>query len=358
METTGLIFIPDISGFTRFVKAVEIEHSRLIIRELLEILIDANDSGLIVSEIEGDAILFFKFGARPPLNDLYTQVTKMFTTFHKSLVDYESRKYCQCNACLSAIDLSLKVITHYGEFAEYQVKNFNKLIGKDVILAHQLLKNDINLHEYWLVTDDLLSDEKLPDTGENSSWVHGQKTAEDNRIHFCYTQLGYLKRGIAIDPPSKPDLNDRTSVFTLTQEYATDIITLLHGAADFTNRNQWMQGVKRVEIQNHFLPRIGMRCTMWLENGTTSVLANHYLFHENEIEFSEVDEPTGHLYYYKLVKLSDHKTRLTLNLYVNGGQIAGILFKIGPQRKLQTRMAMSLQSLAEWCETASKVIAD
>ena len=65
---------------------------------------------------------------------------------------YDHRRYCYCKACNAAIDLTLKVITHYGEFVGYSVKHFNKLIGKDVIVAHQLLKNDIELHEYWLVT--------------------------------------------------------------------------------------------------------------------------------------------------------------------------------------------------------------
>ena len=37
MENKGLLFIPDISGFTRFVNKVDIEHGRLIIQELLEI---------------------------------------------------------------------------------------------------------------------------------------------------------------------------------------------------------------------------------------------------------------------------------------------------------------------------------
>lgn len=97
--------MPDISGFTRFVKEVEIEHSRLIIQELLEILIDANNSGLAISEIEGDAILFYKFGERPALNRVRQQVEEMFSAFHKSLT-YESRRYCQCNACLSAINLT------------------------------------------------------------------------------------------------------------------------------------------------------------------------------------------------------------------------------------------------------------
>src|SRR3954465_13050748 len=129
MENKGLLFIPDISGFTRFVNETEIEHSRLIIQELLEILINANQIGLKVSEIEGDAILFYKFGESPDLKEVYRQVEKMFSTFHSQLVAYENRRFCQCKACKSVINLTLKIITHYGEFTGYNVKNFNKLIG-------------------------------------------------------------------------------------------------------------------------------------------------------------------------------------------------------------------------------------
>ena len=81
MENKGLLFIPDISGFTRFVNEVEIEHSRFIIQELLEILINANEIGLEISEIEGDAILFYKFGEPHELESLYKQVEKMFWHF-------------------------------------------------------------------------------------------------------------------------------------------------------------------------------------------------------------------------------------------------------------------------------------
>ncbi len=143
MENKGLLFIPDISGFSRFVAETEIDHSRLIIQELLEILINANNMGLEISEIEGDAILFYKFGDPPGMTEIYHQVEKMFVEFHRSIIAYEQRRYCQCKACISAINLTLKVITHYGEFTGYNVKNFSKLIGKDIIVAHQLLKNDI-----------------------------------------------------------------------------------------------------------------------------------------------------------------------------------------------------------------------
>jgi hypothetical protein len=116
MENKGLIFIPNISGFSRFVTETEIEHSRLIIQELLETLINANNIGLEISEIEGDVILFYRFGDLPDLRDLYKQVERMYCSFHTSLITYDLRRYCQCKACVSAISLTLKVITHYGEF--------------------------------------------------------------------------------------------------------------------------------------------------------------------------------------------------------------------------------------------------
>src|SRR5688572_5684964 len=109
MDNKGLLFIPDISGFTKFISETEIDHSRLIIQELLEILISSNEMGLEISEIEGDAILFYKFGDKPDLDVVYRQVEKMFRSFHQNLVAYEQHRYCQCKACASAVTLTLKV---------------------------------------------------------------------------------------------------------------------------------------------------------------------------------------------------------------------------------------------------------
>ena len=97
MDNRGLLFIPDISGFTKFVHESEIDHSRFIIQELLETLINANQIGLEVSEIEGDAILFYKYGDPPTLDQVYNQVKQMFCSFHSHLLAYEHRRICQCN---------------------------------------------------------------------------------------------------------------------------------------------------------------------------------------------------------------------------------------------------------------------
>jgi hypothetical protein len=211
MENKGLIFIPDISGYSRFVNEMEIDHSRLIIQELLETLINANQIGLELSEIEGDAILFYKFGESPDLKQLYKQVEKMFCEFHKNLVAYDHRKFCQCKACMAAVNLTLKVITHYGEFTGLNVKNFNKLIGKDIIVAHRLLKNDIEQHEYWLVTKNLLlaesslrQDGTPPGFADWMKWDTSSKQTESGEVPFHYTQLGELKNQVTPDPLPLP----------------------------------------------------------------------------------------------------------------------------------------------------------
>jgi hypothetical protein len=218
MENKGLLFIPDISGFTRFVNETEIEHSRLIIQELLEILINANQIGLEISEIEGDAILFYKFGEPPNLEELYKQVEQMFCAFHRNLIAYEHRRYCQCKACISAINLTLKVITHYGEFTGYNVKHFNKLIGKDIIVAHRLLKNDIEQHEYWLVTNSLLQDNPPADFARWMTWNSSAKQMESGEVPFLYTQLSQLKNEISPDPFPQLELSKKVKMISVSKE--------------------------------------------------------------------------------------------------------------------------------------------
>lgn len=345
MQNKGLLFIPDISGFTRFVNETEIDHSRLIIQELLELLINANQMGLEVSEIEGDAILFYKFGEPPQLEDLYKQVSKMFRDFHRSLLAYDHRRYCQCKACVSAINLSLKVITHYGEFAGYNVKNFSKLIGKDIIVAHQLLKNDIEQHEYWLVTKDLLQ-EKLPvDFAQWMKWDTSEKEIENGIVAFHYTQLSELKNEISPEPPLSIDLSGKIKVISVSKEYDTDLITLFHASGDFNHRSRWQEGVKKVEEVSHFLPRVGMKCRFIMENEEVITCSGSYKYQPDRIEFSETDETNGNTTYYTLEKTSTGKVMLTINFYIRKNIAAQILFNAVKKKKLRNNFHKSLENL-------------
>jgi hypothetical protein len=344
MENKGLLFIPDISGFTRFVNESEINHSRLIIQELLDTLINANQMGLEVSEIEGDAILFYKFGDSPNLADLYQQVEKMFCDFHRHLIAYDQRRFCQCKACNSAIDLTLKVITHYGEFTGYNVKNFNKLIGKDIIVAHQLLKNDIEQHEYWLVTQNLMQDHP-PGFKQWMQWNDSTKQTEIGEIPFHYTQLGQLKKEIQPELFPRLQLAKKKKMFSLTKEYDTDIITLFHATGDFNYRSRWQEGVRSVEMVSHYLPRLGTSCRCLLDNGKTIIYASSYAYRPDRIEFSETNKSDETTIYFTLEKISAYKTRLTVDYYIKQNWAAEFLFKLLKKNKVEERFNKSLLNL-------------
>jgi hypothetical protein len=89
----SIIFLPDISGFTHFTQQTEIFHSKHIISELLEVIINSNQLNLKVAEIEGDAVFFYKENYIPTAGDLIEQVRELPTRVHplkfKNPVRYE-----------------------------------------------------------------------------------------------------------------------------------------------------------------------------------------------------------------------------------------------------------------------------
>ena len=341
MPNLGLLFIPDISGFTRFVNQTDIEHSRLIIQELLEILINSNEIGLEVSEIEGDAILFYKFGDSPDLKEIYHQVETMFCKFHEHLLAYDLCRYCQCDACISAANLTLKVITHYGEFTNYTVHNFQKLIGKDIIVAHQLLKNDIDQHEYWLVTNNLVHE----DPPAWIEWNTSEKETESGAVAYHYTYLTHLKEQIT--PPSLPKLEvaEKSKMFSLTRMYDTDLITLFHAVGDFNYRNRWHEGIKGVEQVAHILPRIGTHCRFIYDSGEVTMHASSYSFEEGRIEFSETDDKKKSSTYYTLTQVDRLQSELTIDYYIAKNPLSEFFFKLTKKKSAEQELERSLEKL-------------
>ena len=257
----------------------------------------------------------------------------MFCEFHWLLLSYEHRRYCQCHACTSAIDLSLKIISHYGEFIGYNVKNFNKLIGKDVIVAHQLLKNEIEQHEYWLVTKNLLKDAPPGNIAEWMEWNSSIKQTESGEMPFHYTQLSLLKKEIKPLTSHQWEIPNRTKVFSVSKEYKTDIITLFHAAGDFNFRAQWQEGIKRIEDIDHFLPRVGMKCRCIMDNGEEVVIySSSYFYSSDRIEFSETDENKKSSAYFTLEKMENNKIKLTIDLYLKDNIILLTLFNMMKKR--------------------------
>ena len=72
---------------------------------------------------------------------------------------------CPCGGCRQARGLTLKFVAHVGDVATQNIRGRTKPVGIDVILVHRLLKNDVTIPEYVLLTDDLARTDQasLPD---------------------------------------------------------------------------------------------------------------------------------------------------------------------------------------------------
>ena len=147
MAERAIILIPDISGFTGFTRATEIDHAAHIITELLELIVASNETDFTLAEIEGDAVLFYRKGEPLRREQLVDQCLRMFANFHRRLRVIERDTVCQCGACQTASNLTLKFIAHFGYIKEIKVAQFVKATGIDMIVAHRLLKNDIDANE-------------------------------------------------------------------------------------------------------------------------------------------------------------------------------------------------------------------
>lgn len=146
-------FMPDITEFTKFANETEIIYSSHIIQELLEIIVNANELNLELLEIEGDAVFFFRLGKMSAAKEIIQQTKIIFEKFHQHLLKYETYRVCQCGACRTSNELTLKFIVHTGPVGSIYVRNNFKLIGKDVIILHRLLKNRIPSKVYLLFTE-------------------------------------------------------------------------------------------------------------------------------------------------------------------------------------------------------------
>ena len=154
----GFLVLADISGFTAFVTATEIEHGPPIIAALLEEVIRRIAPPLEVQDIEGDAVFALAAHGRlvPPAS-LLEVLRGAFLGFRTLQRELQADESCSCHACRNVSRLRLKLIGHYGTFLHQTVGGRLQAAGRDVILAHRLLKNRVpRIADYILITEPAL----------------------------------------------------------------------------------------------------------------------------------------------------------------------------------------------------------
>jgi Protein of unknown function (DUF2652) len=127
----GVLIIADIGGYTHYMNwnRMHLAHAQLTVAALLESVIDAGKG------LKWDGL------------------SRMRQSFLARRERMKKADLCDCASCAQLDNLSLKFVAHEGEVAEQRVKRNVELAGVDVILVHRMLKNQVPVLEYVLMTD-------------------------------------------------------------------------------------------------------------------------------------------------------------------------------------------------------------
>ena len=172
-----------------------LEFSRKVIPPLLRNIVASNTLSYKIGEIEGDAILFYRFGNFPSLKEISEQCKKFYIDFILHLEQLKKEFPEDFAKYISSKKLSLKIILHSAEITTTYIGGLIKLIGEDVVVVHKLLKNSVPDAEYILLSEKFLSGFKPNEIREAFDWSEIKKGNDD------YDYLGKIKyRYISLEP--------------------------------------------------------------------------------------------------------------------------------------------------------------
>ncbi len=158
MIQTGFILLTDISGYTMFLTKSELDHANDILQQLFNKQLARIKSPLILSNMQGDAILFYLPDSteQQPQTVIET-IERLYYDFRRLLELMKVNSSCTCNACVNMNILDLKVFLHHGSYMVQEMGGKQELVGSDVIIAHRMMKNSVKentgLNGYALITD-------------------------------------------------------------------------------------------------------------------------------------------------------------------------------------------------------------
>ncbi len=317
----SLLFISDISGFTKFVQTTEVEHSEHVISELLEVLINANTQSLQLAEIEGDALFFFKENQIPSQEKLLAQVESMYTAFYSHLKMMETNRICPCNACVSAQKLRLKIIAHCGDFQFLKVQESRKPFGEAVIQAHRLLKNSVESDNYFLISKELSDSIGLPEQYESTLYQfrHGNDSYDGKRMEYRYAEIDVTQLKLHNFAAPLLFATERQPNFTKEVRLEVSAYEVYELLTNYKYRHKWVEGVDQFKFKENEVTRVGTEhiCVI---NGKyfnfVTVIKEAPIEHLVYGELTFSPPPIDRLYqFYTMIPTGEHSCSLKVELY-------------------------------------------
>jgi hypothetical protein len=224
-ESTWLL-IADISGYTSYLAAVELDHAQDILADLIGTVVTSLRPGFRLAKLEGDAAFVAAPADKLDGSLLLDTVERCYFGFRRRRRDVRQATSCDCNACTRIPDLNLKFVVHHGMALRQRVAGSEELLGSDVIVVHRLLKNEVverlGVSAYALFTqaaiDAMAIDpealgmaplmETYEHVGEVPTWVHDleRRWQEEEARQRVYVSADEAAFGVSIPTSAPPQV--------------------------------------------------------------------------------------------------------------------------------------------------------
>jgi len=106
--------IADISGYTKYLGGVELDHAQDILADLIGAVVSALGPNFTLAKLEGDAAFTYSEGEMVDGSMLLDTIESCYFGFRRRRRDVRRATSCECDACERIPDLDLKFVVHQG----------------------------------------------------------------------------------------------------------------------------------------------------------------------------------------------------------------------------------------------------
>jgi hypothetical protein len=225
-----------------------------------------------------------------------------------------------------------------------------------VIVAHRLLKNEIDSHEYVLITGNLSS--SYPDwlANQQQAWspiYHAEQEYDSGRIEYDYISMASLKEDLP--PLSEEDLGlpgFPANILEASRVIHAPIDLIFNVVVDLRWRSKWIPGLlPEIENLNSELTQPGQthKCLA----GGPVMIGHDYHVGEERISFTETDVKKTFCTVYVFTKVNETTTEVSTTCYIPGNWLMELMFKVLQKKKYKKMYNTALLNLDTYCTELS-----
>lgn len=356
----GLLLIPDIGGYTEFINVVEIDHGAHIIADLLESVIKNTTMGLSLSEVEGDACFFYNLGPPPAFDVLMEQITKWFKAFHHQQNLIKGDNYCQCGACNYTGNMTLKVVAHHGEFGIHRIGGFTKLIGREVVLIHRLLKNSVGITDYFLLSKALYEASGASADGEFESFHVEEVYPVFGSVPLVCFDLSSIRQSLS-GLPRQENIPALAREITEEVEIKCSLRDVSRLLMDQEKQMLWVDDIRSIEMDRTVPLRAGAHHVCVIGNQKLDVTLERIIDDNDEFQLTARIRPPK-LMVKKLSRIflarreGDH-VKVEFTMAFSGQPVMGWIFEYMMRSRWRRNLKRSLDNLKNLLESGNHTAA-